>query len=211
MASQAQRGTDWKKTLLALLVVLVILGLAGLLVWLIIIILRTLQAGVAAAIITGVFTVLISVFSLIYSKQHERRQEIEQEHRKQKQPVYEDFMEFLFKLFLGSKQGTPLTQKEIAESISKFTQKLIIWGADDVLKEFYAFQFQTRVLAANQGSQSDMVKTMVVFDRLLQAIRTDLGHETKNLKPGAIISLFINDFDKYADEFAKVAQEVPGK
>jgi hypothetical protein len=51
-----------------------------------------LDPGIAAALVTAAATVLLSVSSLILSKRWEQQREIQQQHRKRKLPIYEEFM-----------------------------------------------------------------------------------------------------------------------
>src|SRR5690242_3246225 len=56
--------------------------------------LAVLSPQVVTAVLATSGTVLVSVASLILSKRWEHKRDIEQEHRKQKLPIYEDFMAF---------------------------------------------------------------------------------------------------------------------
>ncbi len=208
MANQTAAKSTPKQMIIAVFILLVLGALVGLLIWGIVRVLQTFDKSVSAAIIASIATVLVSVSSLIGSRYFDRKREIEQEHRKQKQPIYEEFMQVLFKLFLGSKPGmVPVSQGELTASLSGFTQKLIIWGSDEVIREFAAFRRQTMVLAANQGNIPEMVKSFIAFEKLLYAIRVDMGHKNKDLKQGDVLALFINDFDQYlAPEKAETEQ-----
>ncbi len=85
--------------------------------------------------IATLITALISVFgalsvafisyrAMLKSKQVEKQKEIEQELRKQKAPIYEDFSELLFKVLKASKLGKEMPEDEMLELIFKFNRSL---------------------------------------------------------------------------------------
>lgn len=151
-----------------------------------------LEKEVAASIIAAVSTVLISVLSVILSKNYERRREIRKEQREKKIPVYEELIGFLLKLLLAEKAGKkPPTEKEMAKFFMDFTERLIVWGADDVLKSFQVFR-EDLVISADMP-ETDHKQTMINLENLMLKVREDLGHKNSNLEKGDVLSLFIND------------------
>lgn len=143
----------------------------------------------AAAIIAAAATVLVSVLTLVISKRYEHQREIEQEHRKQKTPVYEEFIAQLFKMMMGGKHGNPtVTEDELMNFFSNFSQKLLIWGSDKVVQQYVVYR--------NAGT-ADGLQHMVRLEDLIYAIRADLGHKNAGLKQGDMFRMFINDFDEY--------------
>lgn len=176
-----------KQILTGLLVIgLLTLGAVGL-AWSVWRAFHTFAPQVNSTVIAAVSTAIGSALTLVFTKRWDRRWEIEQQHRAAKIPVYEQFMQFLFRVFLGSKEGgTPVPEAEMMEFIVGFTQKLIVWGSDDVLRKYGVFR-QT-LTGENQG-----LKLMYNLEKLLYAIRSDIGHSNKDLKQGSLLKLFIND------------------
>jgi hypothetical protein len=153
-----------------------------------------LQKEVSAAIIAVSGTIIVSVFSLIFSKMYERKREIDQEHRKQKIPIYEELLKFMFRLLQAGKPGhQPVPEEETIKFLTEFTQKLIIWGSDGVMKQFTTW----RASLLNQDPQKPNYEGLFLFEKLLMEIRKDVGHKNKNIKKGDILGLFINDIEKY--------------
>lgn len=148
-----------------------------------------LSPQVSVALVAGAVTVLVSVFSVLWSKRVERLREIEQEQRRQKTPVYEEFIAFIFKILLAEKLGDePVTEKEMMRFISGFAQKIMVWGSDEVLQRYAAFR---------RAGTTSGVETVLAVEKLLLAIRSDMGHKNKNLKTGDLLSIFINDLDSF--------------
>lgn len=153
-----------------------------------------LQKDIAAIIVVTSATVLISVLSLIISKHWERIKEIQQEHRSKKIPIYEEFIKFWFKVLFGQKtKPQQVPEREIIEFLSDFTQKLILWGSDDVLRNYSNFRRRYVNITPDKPSFDIMFE----FEKLLYAIRKDTGHRNRNLKKGDVLALFINDIDNY--------------
>lgn len=156
-----------------------------------------LSNDVAASIIAAASTVLISVISIIISKLYERRQEIRKEHRDKKVPVYEELISFLLKVFLAEKAGRKkLSEKEIAIFLMDFTEKIIVWGSDEVIKSYQKFRDETIKIPKNK-EEVPHINSMFYLEDLMLEIRKDLGHRNKDFEKGDVLSLFINDIGKY--------------
>lgn len=129
MKSSASVRPGVLQTVSSIAVLLLMLVVIGGLLWVIMFVLISLPATVAAAIVAGSATILVSVFSLIFSKRMDRTREIEQEHRKQKAPIYEEFLSFLFKLFNSNRGGeSTMSLDDMKEYFGSFFQQLIVWG-----------------------------------------------------------------------------------
>ena len=89
-------------TALILTATFAILGALGIGLWRV---LASLGSAPAAAVITASATVLISVFSLIYSQRTEHRVSIEEAQREYKRGVYEEFISFWFKALMAPVLG----------------------------------------------------------------------------------------------------------
>lgn len=153
-----------------------------------------LQKDVAAGIVAAFAAIIISLVSLILSKYYERKAEIRKEHRDKKVPIYEEFIHFWFKILFAQKAGeAPPNEQDIIKFLNDFTQKLMIWGSDSVVKAFSIF----REKLINIDPKNPPTEGMILFEKMLYEIRKDLGHKNKNLKQGDILALFINDIRKY--------------
>lgn len=156
---------------------------------------------VAVAIVAAVVTILISVFSVIAAKYYERRTSVELEIRGQKIPIYEEFINFIFKIWFQEKlTGKKLTEKEMIKFLNAFTQKLILWGSDEVLKKWSKFRVK---LINEKFAQAEPHELLFDIEEILLAIRIDTGHKNKNLSRGDILGLFINDLETHLPESSK--------
>lgn len=158
-------------------------------------ILSSLQQEVSAAIIAGMVTIIVSILSITIGKYYERKMVIEKELREKKIPMYVEFIEFFFNMFLAEKrEDGDISQEEMTSFFNKFTQKLMVWGSDEVVSQWSSYR---RKIGKNP---EDTATTMFEFEKLLLAIRKDTGHTNKNIKSGDLLGLFINDIDNYIEK-----------
>ncbi|MFC5732187.1 hypothetical protein [Cytobacillus gottheilii] len=157
---------------------------------------------ISAALITGFLAVVAASLSITIPKYLEKKKEIEEQHRQQKIPAYQSLLNFIFNLLMGSKPGNkPMTEKEIIEFMSKFTQDLILWGSDDVIKSYRNFRLY--LINRTPKEEIDNHTYMELLEDLLLSLRKDMGHKNKSLERGELLSLFINDVDKYIEKGKK--------
>ena len=154
----------------------------------------------------AVVTILGSVFSLLIAKHLERKLLIEQEQRQQKLPVYQDFLKNLLNLFKNPKNPTGITSKDqISVFLWEFTEKIILWGSEDVIKKYLDFRSRSISMSKLSPEQKEEFRissseTSVSMARLLLSIRRDLGHANKNLQEREVLKLISDDFEKFIEK-----------
>jgi len=152
-----------------------------------------LNPTVAAGILAAVTTVIVSVVSVLISKHLEQRNNVLTELREKKAPVYEELLEFIFRILNGEKMGlAPLTEAELVAKYSGITQRLIVWGSDDAVKAMNKFRRYS--LNAGSDNKASTALMMLAVEDLFLVVRKDLGHSNKGLTPGTILGIFINDW-----------------
>jgi hypothetical protein len=159
--------------------------------------LRSLQSDVAVAVAAAAATVLVSVLTLVVTKYLETRATIKQQLREKKVPIYEELISTLFRLTYSEKLGeTPMSEHEVMKFFISATERLVIWGSDDVLRSFRAFRLHF-VDVELQNDPRRAMKGLFLYEDMLLAIRRDLGHSNASLGRGSILGLWINDIDKH--------------
>lgn len=145
-----------------------------------------LDEKIAAAIIAGCTTFLVSVATVVYTQQKTKAREIDNSHRPQKMEIYKRFMDKAVVGLLRStkekKNDSPEFQKELEELFFNFTADVIVWGSPSVVKAYTAFR--------TVDSDTHII---VRLDRLMQAMRKDLGNSNWGLASCDLIKLFITD------------------
>lgn len=148
------------------------------------------ESDVVAAFIAASIAVIGSVISLAVGKIYETQAAIRNDLRQKKTPVYEDIVhtllyDVMFSKILGKEVPS---EADLMEFFARITQKLTIWGSDDVLRIYG--EFKTNAANLNNPTQS-----IFMFEDLLLAIRKDLGHPNKGVGRKAILRLFVTDID----------------
>lgn len=139
-----------------------------------------------------------TIITLIYAKYRERQDYIIKELREKKIPVYKELINWVIKLkkirwnLDGGENKTEVDDFEFATKIIDFGGELIIWGSDDVLKNWILFIEFIR----NNPPRDDLNidNHLRQFDKLFRAIRKDLGHKNKDIKKGEIGDMFFGPF-----------------
>ena len=211
------KGDKMKKTSgwQTILGIIILLGIGGLLAWGIVKLwllfwdyISHSKPEIGAAIIAASGTIIVSVLSVVLARWIERnkeldqkRREVEQEIRKQYLPIYQELIVFLFKLFNLSKTGKTMTEEEVSQFFSDFTQKTLVWGSDKFLKDFSIFR-DSSVAQAKKGvaTPEETAKIAIALENLLYSIRAECGHENKGLSRGDLLVLFINDIRNYIND-----------
>lgn len=171
------------------------LGLAVLVVWLLIQTARGLAAlpqPMSSAIVTASATVLVALASVLVTRYFERRSAREREQQSKRIPVYEEFVTGMLDLIGATrppvKRSEP-TPEETYAVFARFTERLIIWGSDAVVREWV----DLRASFLSAETDEDNIQNLFRLEALFLVIRKDLGLSDKALKPGDLLRLWIND------------------
>lgn len=144
------------------------------------------EAVIVVALITGTLSLLgIVISNIIEYKQNTKRYLYEK-----KEEAYSEFIEMVYKLQQIQKDGK-ISEKEITKDLISFSQKLTLWGSDEVVRKW----IEIRISSLNSDSNS--INNLFVLEDIIFLIRKDLGQKNKGLKRGDILSFFINDIDNY--------------
>ncbi|HCE3021268.1 TPA: hypothetical protein NGR42_004771 [Vibrio parahaemolyticus] len=152
------------------------------------------DAKLGASLVAASATVLVSVFTVVFSKRQEGKLEVNNQLREKKIPIYEGIIEFIFLITFADKLGKKQpSEKEMIQFFTDTTRDLVIWGSKEMVDAFG--DFRDRI--TNIPTENDTEHLMATVEDLLLAVRKDLGHTHKNFKRGDILRLYINDLDNY--------------
>ncbi len=185
----SERSTIWNAVLGFVLLGLIVWGLISLGRYLISTFVG-LNPNVAAAIVAGFATVTVSVLTVVVGKRLEALALLTKEHREKKIPVYEDFIKFWLKYLFSRKAGeTQLSDQEVIQFLLDYTQRMIVWGSDEVIAAWVKFRYSS--MGAAQRPDSNTV--LIDLEKLILAMRRDLGHKNRGFKQNDILRMFVND------------------
>lgn len=125
----------------------------------------------------------------LFTHYQTRKREINARHFAEKRTAYRQMVGLLFDMILAAKIGKKITDREMMTTILEFKKGLLIWG-DAALIEVWN---QYEIDSANKPEGDEVVKRM---ERVLLAIRKDLGHDDKFLRPGNLAGLLIAGDEK---------------
>lgn len=139
----------------------------------------------ASAIVGAGGLIFVALIANVYSKQVEHKRQIQQEQRNKKAEVYQEFMAFWFRVLTGKEEEngseSSVPQEEQDKYVTEFTYKLVTWGSESFLKDYVSFKENMK-----QGGAS------LDFEKVLFAIRADLGYSNKGLKQGDLLKVFLD-------------------
>jgi len=144
----------------------------------------------------AVITALLGLIGLIYSQQQIKRRELAEQHRPKKMETYEALFVFLKytneneELFKG-KTYQELQQLEHPEEIKnvlwELNKGLLVWSSPKVVRAWLEYR-QSLPKRKNPLAQ---------LDKLLRAVRKDLGNSNFGLKSGDAMKGFLRQPEEY--------------
>jgi len=91
--------------------------------------------------------------------------------------------------------GGKFTEKEVISHIADFSRQILLWGSDALIKAFSEWRMDAvcRGVGDQETDESININSMVLFEKILLEMRKDVGHSSRNLKTGTILSLILNE------------------
>jgi hypothetical protein len=150
------------------------------------------EKEVSTAIIAAAATVLGGSLAVAVGRYYEKASELEQVTRPHKIEIYEKFVAFWFRVLyaskLGQKQPTPT---ETMKWMVDFTQDVTMWGSDAVIFEWGAVR--RKMANYDPTDPNRVLPTLLDFEKLLNAMRRDVGYPDTAVGPGDLLRLFVDD------------------
>ena len=152
---------------------------------------------IAVALVTG----LLAFISAIVGKVVENKFSIDNQIRKERQEIYINFLDWLVNNVLYAEISN---NKNIVSELRDQQKKMTIYASDNVLKAWSMFKNISMNSVLNKQGLSKEEKTNYYIEneapyieKLILAIRKELGYKNKNIKDYDILKLYINDINKY--------------
>jgi hypothetical protein len=160
--------------------------------------------AISLAVLGAGTTVAVSTLTLTLGRVFERKKTIEAKQRESWAAMYEAFIRNWVE-YMGLSQAPDKRKKPTPEAAAKFmadfSAQAMIWASDRVLTEF------VRLRQPNEtDTDADPLVVLKNFERLILAMRKDLGHEDKDLAPTALLQVFINDWPAFASTSSPAVQ-----
>jgi len=138
----------------------------------------------AAAILTA----LIAFGGTTYAKVLEQRAATLKAHRERKAEFYDKLVGLVMDYMIAEKTQKSVNAKEAMKRGYEFNRGAIVWASDDVIRAWSEFR---------RNASDDSRNNARLIADLFLAMRADLGHNVDQMSRRDILSVFVNDIEKY--------------
>jgi hypothetical protein len=147
------------------------------------------DANVRFGVISGSLALFGSIGSVGITQWYSRTKEIQAGLRERKTPLYTKIFDFYMGLVSSVKGITKSpSEREMLKQIFDISKQLMIWGSEDVLKEWSRMRMISETDMDSQKKTIEMIKNT---HDLFRAIRRDLGHDDRNLSQEEYLRVFL--------------------
>lgn len=154
--------------------------------WYFVLAIQEADANVKAGIIGLLGMFLAAILTNFFT----RRREINARHFSEKREAYAKFIDIVFSIVSSINSGRNLSEQSLANKIMGFKKELMVWGGPEVIQSWNDFEIQSEKVS------EDPKDILSAVERLLRAIRKDLGHDDRRLKFGSLLGLLMLAKDK---------------
>jgi len=144
-----------------------------------------------AALITGFFTITVSISAVALGRYLEKAKEVEVAYREKRLKVYEDFVDRFYTL-VQSDESDELTPEEKQEGFTAFlrdfNRKILLWAGSETVHTYVVMMHRL----ADDATSASAVFSMEEF---YKAMRSDLGLENNKLIKGDLLALWLRSHD----------------
>ena len=152
-----------------------------------------LDSTLATGILTAATTILVATLTVMIGRHYERKKDHEAAFRETKIEIYDEFLQEFMRLFYGSDSAESLDEDsndELVAFLREWQRKMILWGGQDVLKQYIDWVRQLRSGPPN-------AQTLFKTEDLFRAIRKDLGHKSWRLERGSFLRFLLKESDLF--------------
>ena len=157
----------------------------GWLLWVFLANISEADASVKAALIgfSGV------ILAAVAAHHQTKKREINARLFADKREGYSHVIDLIFDLLRATKKKQELSSEELLEKMLLFKKALIIWGGPKAITAWNEFEM-------GSGRAESDKETFQRMEKILRAIREDLGHDDMTLAAGSLLALLIVPEDK---------------
>ena len=138
----------------------------------------------------GLIGFLTAVFATLYSHHLTKKREISARHFIEKRTAYLKFINLLFDILKDTQNNKSTSQAKMLKIMTEFTKDLIIWGDYEIIETWNEYSMSA------EGNAGNMDATAGMIEKLLRAIRNDLGHDDSALGEHQLWALMLDNKGK---------------
>ena len=187
---------------------LLALGFIGWLVWSFIHLIATAAPEIIAAVVITSGSVLVSALTYYYTRRLEQKRTRQQREHEQRAATYQELMNFWLQV-LTEDEEEALNKRQRRERLNAFSPQLIAWGSDTFIESYLAFKGHVdleKYKAYNvETTGPENAVALMDFEKLLNAMRSDLNADSKQLQSGTLLKMFLKVED--VEKIVQVSQQ----
>ncbi|QSB14151.1 hypothetical protein JQS43_21905 [Natronosporangium hydrolyticum] len=195
---KAKKETSKAQLTVAVLIVVALLLLIGAFLFSALRFFVRADPTVVAAMMGASATVIVATLTVVGGRVFERKKAIEAEQRTQWAKLYEEFIREWLKIMQlnipKEKRVEKVDDSAVVEYFANFSAKAMPWASAQVLNQWIAFRQLT--VQGSAGDKGRGKQLLFEWEKLILAMRRDLGHKDKSLDDHQILKMFINDLDE---------------
>jgi hypothetical protein len=186
--------------------------LAAYLHWLVRDLFTGINSTVAAASEAAIATAAVSLGAVMFQRNSEDRRQRNADLRTPKVELYEKFLLQWAITFnqIPKQKNSEGIEIEPSSELSALLPELLSWASDEVVTEWSEFRRYNNLRVARiaslkivdpdaaQAAENEVdLGVTLGFERVVIAMRRDLGHSNVGIQPGDLLGLWINDLGNY--------------
>jgi hypothetical protein len=150
--------------------------------------LKDIKPETVLTVFATMFTVLLSLFGIIYTQKQIKIREIEEAHRDKKIEIYNKFITISANMIAGDNPNIPsikpYEEEELIIQIFQFKKDLLLWGSPKVISATLEFV---------NSAKNNSPLILASINNLYQSMREDIGLSNKKLKKHELIKILLSD------------------
>ncbi len=110
---------------------------------------------------------MVAVLGVLIGKRLERRAAAERAQQEKRVPVYEEFVSGLLRSMGATvhvSHRKEMDEREVVELLGRFTEEILVWGSDDVLKAWVEFRYAN--ILGNQANPDAGTRNLYMLEQL---------------------------------------------
>lgn len=138
---------------------------------------------------SGVLALIGAVTAGLIAHRSAMKREIASRHFEKKREAYMGLVNLTFDIMMADKLGKKApSDQQLMSKIATFKKDLMVWADANVIKTWMEVEASNLEVL----SEEDPAQSLFVWDKLLRAMRKDLGKDDSKLADGDLVALFLN-------------------
>lgn len=142
-----------------------------------------LNPELGAALVTGFFTVTVSIVAVVLGRYFEKAKEITEVYREKRQKVYEEFIDQFLKLS-AEETARPGKPDQMVKFLREFNRKIILWAGPHTVRAYVDM-----MLRLNENATA--APSVFSMETFYKAMRNDLGLSNTGIQRGDLLALVL--------------------